>query len=343
VKPDVLAGLTLAALGMPEVLGYARHRPHAGRHRARPVEPISELIRGEGATVSTPDAAPALPADRLAAAEHRLAEAGVGSASRDVEVLAEHVSSLPGEQREQEFTALVERRAERVPLEHLIGRVTFRRIELLVGPGVFVPQPETSPVVQWAVDALQWRDSSGALRAPGASKRSVAPVCVDLCTGSGTIALSLAAEVPGAVVHAVEADPGALEWAARNITHNDVTVRLHAGDAAGALPELDGQVDLVASNPPYVATGELTCVAPEVLDFDPTVALHAGPDGLDVIRAVEATARRLLRPGGLVVVEHSDRQGRSAPAVFAEADDWDDVQDHPDHDGLDRFVTAVRR
>ena len=299
--------------------------------------------------MSTPDAAPALPADRLAAAERRLAEAGVGSASRDVEVLAEHVSSLPGEQREQEFTALVERRAERVPLEHLIGRVTFRRVELLVGPGVFVPQPETSPLVQWAVDALQRRDSSGALGAlgasgaPGASERSVAPVCVDLCTGSGTIALSLAAEVPGAVVHAVEADPGALEWAARNINHNDVAVRLHAGDAAGALPELDGQVDLVASNPPYVATGELTGVAPEVRDFDPTVALHAGRDGLDVIRAVEATARRLLRPGGLVVVEHSDRPGRSAPAVFAEADDWDDVQDHPDHDGLDRFVTAVRR
>ncbi len=299
--------------------------------------------------MSTPDAAPALPADRLAAAERRLAEAGVGSASRDVEVLAEHVSSLPGEQREQEFTALVERRAERVPLEHLIGRVTFRRVELLVGPGVFVPQPETSPLVQWAVDALQRRESLGALGAlgasgaPGASERSVSPVCVDLCTGSGTIALSLAAEVPGAVVHAVEADPGALEWAARNITHNDVAVRLHAGDAAGALPELDGQVDLVASNPPYVATGELTGVAPEVRDFDPTVALHAGPDGLDVIRAVEATALRLLRHGGLVVVEHSDRQGRSAPAVFTAADDWDDVQDHPDHDGLDRFVTAVRR
>lgn len=299
--------------------------------------------------MSTPDAAPALRAEQLAAAERRLAEAGVGSARRDVEVLAEHVSSLPGEQREQEFTALVDRRAERVPLEHLIGRVAFRRIELLVGPGVFVPQPETSSVVQWAVDALHPGDSSGVLTAPGAPGRSVAPgslvapVCVDLCTGSGTIALSLAAEVPGAVVHAVEADPGALKWAARNITHNDVTVSLHAGDAAGALPELDGQVDLVASNPPYVATGELTGVAPEVRDFDPTVALHAGPDGLDVIRTVEATARRLLRPGGLVVVEHSDRQGRSAPAVFAEADDWDDVQDHQDHDGLDRFVTAVRR
>jgi release factor glutamine methyltransferase len=111
---------------------------------------------------------------------------------------------------------------------------------------------------------------------------------------------------------------------------------------AHALPELNAQFDLVASNPPYVASDELDRVKPEVR-HDPAVALGAGSDGLDIIRAVESAARRLLRPGGLLIVEHSDRQGRSAPAVFADQAVWADVRDHLDHDGLDRFVTAVRR
>lgn len=281
---------------------------------------------------------PSFPADapfaddaRLGDATRLLAGAGIGSARREAEVLAAHVLLLPAAERPGAFAALVERRVRRVPLQHLTGRVVFRQVELLVGPGVFVPQPETGSLVQWAVDAVR------AQRADAPS-----PVCVDLCTGSGTVALSLAAEVPGATVHAVEADPGALVWAARNIAHNRLPVVLHAGDAARALPELNGRVDLVASNPPYVATGELIRVAPEVRDHDPAVALDAGLDGLDVIRAVEGAARRLLGPGGLVVVEHSDRQGRSAPAVFEASGGWAEIRDHPDQDGLDRFVTAVR-
>jgi release factor glutamine methyltransferase len=217
----------------------------------------------------------------------------------------------------------VARRAQRVPLQHLTGRAPFRYLDLEVGPGVFVPRPETESVVQWAVDAV-----SGA----------AAPLLVDLCTGSGAIALSLAHEVAGARVHAVELDPVALEWAKRN--DPDGIVSWHLGPVEGSLPELDGSVDLVASNPPYVAEDEAHVPEPEVVDHDPHVALFAGEDGLAVVRQVEAAARRLLKPGGLVVVEHSDRQGETAPEVFQAAGGWAEVQDHQDLTGRPRYVTA---
>ena len=145
-------------------------------------------------------------------------------------------------------------------------------------------------------------------------------------------------------MHAVERDPGALDWTRRNAANRvavgDPEVHLHLDSVEGCLPELDGRVDLVASNPPYVAEGERHLPDPEVVDHDPEIALFAGRDGLDVVRLVEQAARRLLKPGGLVVVEHSDRQGSSAPAVFTDAGGWADVQDHQDLTGRDRFVTA---
>lgn len=275
----------------------------------------------------------------LSAAADTLAHAGVASPEHDARALAAHVLGLdrpadlllvPGwdEDDARAFADLVDRRAQRVPLQHLTGQAAFRHLVLAVGPGVFVPRPETEVVVQWALD-----------RMGGASR----PVVVDLCTGSGAIALSLAQELAGAVVHAVDSEPSALQWARRNAAARaaagDPPVRLHAGSVPGAVPELDGEVDLVISNPPYVGTGEAHQADPEVIGHDPHSALFAGPDGLSVIRAVERDARRLLRPGGLVVVEHSDRQGRTAPEVFA---GWDEVADHPDLTGRDRFVTARR-
>ena len=275
-------------------------------------------------------------------ATDRLAEAGVDSPEHDARALAVHVLGLerPSDllmvddlQPEQAtaFDELVARRAERVPLQHLTGQVGFRHIVLEVGPGVFVPRPETESVVQWAVDAV---------RAEGWQS----PLCVDLCTGSGTIAFALANEVPGATVHAVERDPDALAWTRRNaalrVAAGDPEVQLHLGSAEDALPGFDGTLDLVVSNPPYVATSEAHIPDPEVVDHDPGIALWAGEDGLDVVRLVEQAARRLLKPGGLVVVEHSDRQGRSAPELFEQAGGWGDVQDHRDLAGRDRFVTA---
>ena len=278
----------------------------------------------------------------LRAAATRLAAAGVDSPEHDARALAVHVLGLrkPGdlvlvddlpEEARTAYDGLVTRRAGRVPLQHLVGSVGFRHLELEVGPGVFVPRPETESVVQWAVDAL--RDVP-------------APLCVDLCTGSGAIALSLAQEVPGATVHAVELDPDSLAWtrrnAARRVAAGDRAVHLHLGDAEHALPELDGQLDLVISNPPYVATHEAHIPDPEVVEHDPGIALWAGEDGLDVVRAVERAARRLLKPGGLLVVEHSDRQGQSGPALLRAAGGWSEVEDHRDQAGRDRFVTARR-
>jgi release factor glutamine methyltransferase len=272
----------------------------------------------------------------------RLGRAGVASPEHDARALAVHVLALRrpsdlllvdglGPEQADAFDALVGRRADRVPLQHLTGSVGFRHLELEVGPGVFVPRPETESVVQWAVDAL---------RAEGRT----APLCVDLCTGSGAIALALADEVPGVTVHAVERDPDALAWARRNaarrVQAGDPEVHLHLGSAEDALPGLDGTVDLVISNPPYVATTEAHVPEPEVVDHDPGIALWAGEDGLDVVRLVEQAARRLLRPGGLVVVEHSDRQGRAVPALFEGAGGWSQVQDHPDLAGRDRYATA---
>lgn len=272
----------------------------------------------------------------VAAATERFAAAGVDSPRFDAEELAAHVLGVrragivlaPAMTRDQEaaYGALVERRAARVPLQHLVGSTGFRRLELLVGPGVFVPRPETESVVAWALEAL---------------RGIPAPLVADLCTGSGTIALALTDELPaGATVHAVERDPGAFAWLRRNITATGLAVHAHLGDAGDALAELDGTLDLVASNPPYVAEHERAHVDPEVADHDPEIALFAGDDGLDVVRVVERAAWRLLRPGGVLVVEHSDRQGRSAPALLGGR--WLEVADHRDLAGRDRFVTARR-
>ena len=199
----------------------------------------------------------------------------------------------------------------------------FRYLDLQVGPGVFVPRPETEVVVD-AVLAL--------LAGPGAR-------VVDLGTGSGAIALAVAAEAAGSEVFAVEGDPGAHVWAARNCAGSTVELRL--GDMAEAFTDLDGSVDVVVSNPPYIPVGA-EVRDPEVAAHDPAMALWSGPDGLDAIRVVERVAARLLRPGGAVVVEHADLQGTVAPAVFARTGCWQGVRDHRDLAGRDRYLTATR-
>jgi len=172
------------------------------------------------------------------------------------------------------------------------------------------------------------------------------PVVTDLGTGSGAIALAIGQEVPRARVHAVEADPLARAWAERNVSKYAESVpymagrvMVHAGDFAGALTDLDGTVDLVISNPPYIPVGAY--VEPEVSEYDPPAALWSGTDGLDAIRALERTARRLLRPGGLLAVEHGAPQGAAVYWVFPEESGWRDTRNHKDLAGRDRFVTAT--
>jgi release factor glutamine methyltransferase len=277
----------------------------------------------------------------LAEATERLAAAGVDSPRWDAEQLVAHVlgvarTSLPtvadlDSAQYDALRALLERRERREPLQHIVGSVGFRYIELAVGPGVFIPRPETESVAGWAVDEAR--------NAPGPHPR-----VVDLCAGSGAIALSVAYEVPNADVHAVEVDEQALEWLRRNASAReragDTTVAIHHADVGDAVPELDGTVDVVASNPPYVPDDEIHDVDPEVRDHDPHRALSGGDDGLDVIREVERTAKRLLCNGGVVVVEHADRQGESVPALFKQAGGWRDVADHRDLAGRPRFTVA---
>jgi release factor glutamine methyltransferase len=281
--------------------------------------------------------------DEIALATIRLAEAGVESPRTDAELIAASLHNVPRSELhlvpdsgfDPRFWDDIARRAAREPLQHITGVAFFRYLELAVGPGVFVPRQETEVMTGWAIEQL-------------ASMDVAEPAVADLGTGSGAIALSIAQEVPRAQVHAVEADPLARQWAERNIAacaaaapHTAGRVHLHAGDFAGALTELDGQVDLVVSNPPYIPVG--SWVPPEVAEYDPATALWSGPDGLAAVRVVAATAHRLLRPGGLIAVEHGAQQGAAVYWVLAEESGWRDTRNHQDLAGRDRFVTAARR
>ena len=281
--------------------------------------------------------------DEIALAVARLAEAGVESPRADAELIAASVHNVKrGELHtvadadfDARFWADIARREAREPLQHITGRAAFRYLDLEVGPGVFVPRPETEVMTGWAIERLREMDVD-------------APVVVDLGTGSGAIALAIAQEVPRSRVHAVEADPLARAWAERNVSGYVETlpytagrVMVHAGDfcTTAALTELDGTVDLVVSNPPYIPVG--ASVPPEVGEYDPPAALWSGADGLDAIRSVSRVAQWLLRAGGLVAVEHSDLQGAAVYWIFSEEAGWRDTRNHKDLTGRDRFVTAT--
>jgi release factor glutamine methyltransferase len=281
--------------------------------------------------------------DEITVAAARLAEAGVESPRTDAELIAAHVhgvprgglSMVPDTRFDPRFWDEIARREAREPLQHITGHAYFRYLDLAVGPGVFVPRPETEVMTGWAIEALTGMDVAE-------------PVVADLGTGSGAIALSIAQEVPRARVHAVEADPLAAAWTQRNIErcaaaapHTAGRVELHVADFATALDGLDGTLDLVVSNPPYIPAG--AGLPPEVGEYDPATALWGGgPDGLDAVRVVEAVARRALRPRGLVAVEHGAPQGSAVYWAFPEERGWQQTRNHKDLAGRDRFVTAVR-
>jgi release factor glutamine methyltransferase len=277
----------------------------------------------------------------VAVAVSRLADAGLESPRADAELMAAHrhgvsrsaLNLVADADFNPRFWDDVARREAREPLQHITGSAYFRYVQLEVGPGVFVPRPETEVMTGWAIDRLTEMDVAE-------------PVVADLGTGSGAIALAIAQEVPGARVHAVEGDPLARPWTERNVArcaaaapHTTGRVTLHAGDFGSALHDLDGAVDLVISNPPYIPVGAV--VPPEVGEYEPSAALYSGADGLDAIRVVERVAGRLLRPGGLVAVEHGAPQGAAVYWVFAEENGWKETRNHSDLAGLDRFVTAV--
>ena len=268
-----------------------------------------------------------------------LAAAGVPSPAVDAELLAAH---LLGESRgrvkalaftdapvPEGYAELVAERAARVPLQHLTGTASFRYLDLLVGPGVFVPRPETETVAQLAIDAARSAAASG-----------ITPKVVDLGTGSGAIAAALASEVPEAEVSAVELSPLALAWARRNL--DPLGVRLLHADLRTALADEDGTFDVVVSNPPYVPADAVPN-EPEAAEHDPAMALYGGgQDGLELPLAAARTAARLLQPEGYFVMEHAEVQAERIAALLSAEPCWRDVASHTDLNGRPRATSAVR-
>ncbi|MEE6257711.1 N5-glutamine methyltransferase family protein [Plantactinospora sonchi] len=344
------------------------------------------------------------PSVAVAEAASALAEAGVEPARVEAELLVGYVvgvsraalvlaDPLSPEQLDR-LRELVARRLRREPLQYLLGTAAFRYLELAVGPGVFVPRPETELLAGWGVEqarAVSPPEPGGADepgvpggpvgagelgvpggpvgagelggrggpppprgggggphpgRAPPPPPPTSGPVVVDLCSGSGAIALAIAGEVPGARVVAVERSAAALAWLNRNADDRaragDPPIEVVEGDVAdpALLPELTGRVDVLLCNPPYVPDG--TVVGPEVAGHDPAEAVFGGPDGLVVIRQVVATAARLLRVGGVLGIEHDDTHGEAVPALLRTDGRFIDVLDHADLVGRPRYVTARR-
>jgi release factor glutamine methyltransferase len=274
-------------------------------------------------------------APELASATSELAAAGVASPRVDAELLAAHALGVPRGRlliidtvRAAElarFRSLVAERSRRIPLQHLLGTAAFRYLELAVGDGVFVPRPETELLAGWGIERV----------APGAT-------VVDLCSGSGAVALAVADESQAARVIAVERSPAALRWLRRNAA-DFPGVRVTEGDVTDPdlLSDLHGQVDVLLCNPPYVPDG--TPVSPEVSDHDPAEAVFGGGDGLAIIRPVIALAAKLLRPGGWLGIEHDDVHGAAVPALLDADGRFTEVTAHDDLTGRPRYATARLR
>lgn len=267
----------------------------------------------------------------------------VGVVGPDAEILAAHVlgatlgelrmrmlrGTVLAESDARALGVLVARRGEREPLQHLTGAAHFRHVTLAVGPGVFVPRPETEVLVE---HALAMVDASGA-----------APVVVDACAGSGAVAIAVATERSAARVHAVELSDDAIAWTRRNVDALAPAVEVVQGDVAALdalLPALVGAVDVLVSNPPYVPVAAVPRDA-EVRLHDPAIALYSGDDGLDVVRALADVGLRMVRRGGGIALEHGEEQGEAVRAVLAAAG-WLDAATHPDLTGRDRVTTARR-
>jgi release factor glutamine methyltransferase len=267
------------------------------------------------------------------AAAVALAEAGVGSPRTDAELLAAHAAGTErsrlaftdtGPEFFDRYDVLVARRAKRVPLQHLTGTAAFGPVTVHVGPGVFIPRPETESMLEWAV----------------AQRLSQRPVIVDLCTGSGALALALSKQWPNARVIAIDDSEDALDYARRNLAGAPVELLRADVTQQALLPELDGGVDLIVANPPYIPDG--ATLEPEVAEHDPPHALFGGPDGMTVINAIVELAARWLRDGGRCAVEHDDTTSVRTVEAFTQAGLFVDVTARNDLAGRPRFVTATR-
>lgn len=263
-----------------------------------------------------------------------LAEAGIDSARWDAEELAAHLAGTergrlallesPGDEFLGRYRDVVAARSRRVPLQHLTGTAAFGPLMLHVGPGVFIPRPETEAVLAWAAE----------------QRLPARPLIVDLCTGSGALALALARQHPTARIIAIEDSEAALEYARRNAAGTAVELLKADVTQPDLLSELDGGVDLVVANPPYVP--DAAAVEAEVAQHDPRHAVFGGPDGMAVIAPIVRLAGRWLRPGGVFAVEHDDTTSSQTVALVRSTRLFDDIRAGHDLAGRPRFVTARR-
>ncbi|PQM50804.1 peptide chain release factor N(5)-glutamine methyltransferase [Mycolicibacter virginiensis] len=276
--------------------------------------------------------------DAIDSAAALFADAGIDSARYDAEELAAYAAGTdrgrlalldpPDDEFYGRYRELVAARSSRVPLQHLIGTAAFGPVLLHVGPGVFIPRPETEALLDWVLKRAAVQPLGSHL------------VIVDACTGSGALAIALSRSFPGARVVAVEDSESALGYAQRNCAGTSVEL-IHADvTTPGLLSELDGQVDLMVSNPPYIPDG--AALDPEVAQHDPEHALFGGPDGMSVIAPLAHLAARLLRPGGLFAVEHDDTTPTATVHTVFGTGFFDEVVSRPDLTGRLRFVTAIR-
>ncbi|BBX95675.1 peptide chain release factor N(5)-glutamine methyltransferase [Mycobacterium lacus] len=264
----------------------------------------------------------------------RLAEAGIDSARCDAEQLAAHLAGTdrgrlsllepPDDEFFERYREVVAARSQRVPLQHLIGTVSFGPIALQVGPGVFIPRPETEAILDWAA----------------AQRLPARPLIVDACTGSGALAVALAHLRPAARVLAIDDSDAALDYARRNAEGSNVELLRADVTEPGLLPDLDGRVDLVVSNPPYVP--DHAVLEPEVAQHDPLHAVFGGPDGMTIIAAVAGLAGRWLRPGGVCAIEHDETTSSLTVELLSSTGLFDDIAARQDLAGRPRFVAARR-
>ncbi|MDV3124699.1 peptide chain release factor N(5)-glutamine methyltransferase [Mycobacterium sp. 21AC1] len=272
--------------------------------------------------------------EAIDAATATLAQAGVGSPRVDAELLAAHAADTdrgrlmlidePGTHFQQAYDELIAARSRRVPLQHLIGNAAFGPLTLTVGPGVFVPRPETEALLEWAAG----------------QQLPANPLIVDLCTGSGALALALAQLRADARIIAIDDSPAALDYARRNAAGTRVEVQAADVTTPGLMPELDGRVDLLVANPPYIPDGAE--LEPEVAAHDPAHALFGGPDGMSVIGPIVTLGARWLRGGARCAVEHDDTTSHRTVAAFTGNGNFTGVTPHRDLAGRPRFVTAAR-
>jgi release factor glutamine methyltransferase len=290
-------------------------------------------------------------AEAINKAASTLSAHGVSNARLDAEVLLRfilgkdrawlltHADEPLDEDQRNLFEKAVDRRAKREPLQYIIGRQEFWGLDFIVGPDVLIPRPETELVVETALKITEHGSRSTESNTPF--------TIVDLCTGSGCIAVSLAHEIRNARFFALDSSGKALAIARENARKHGVSERIRflAGDLFQPLEELDvrGQVDIVTANPPYIRSGDLRGLQPEVRDFEPEVALIAGPGGKELHQEIIDRAPAFLKRHGALIMEMGEGQAEGLIEIMNENGKYTAPEILKDLAGMDRVIVAKKK